>query len=313
MKRVLFLFGLAALFLAACGLGEAAQGSTASLSQNNSSNQQADINIDDIVCDLYPSRNLKQEEGHAVCQLIIRADAAKLGFEGGAPATLISSGVFSLPTDDNLFKETVPLQARGKGRMSTCPVAEIPESGLFYPCGLPVFVVTAEFEDSPLAGAGPVELTVMGAVMNFEKMVLENVWPEPGDEPYIIFMDKTYAWDSLEAFHSQLVWDETSWLSITDCQGFLLPDSPIASIIMIGELRDGQSVTVAGTAAANDLKHGTNRTEFSCQGESDAEIMIDEETSLTAIRAEASIVFQHFPADAVLTIFGRQGDTLISK
>lgn len=221
MKRV-FLLIVVALVLAGCGLSEAAEDTTASVGISNEKGGTEDTNViaDDVVvtvdsvkCDVHPLAN-SRNQASVTCLLTVDEDSLKLG--GDDPIDLYLGGTLKVLADDDYlkpFRDDGALTANGKGTFNMCEGDAPSKNGLFYPCGLPFMILTAQIDGLRV----PVEIVGAAATAGASEMVL----PTTSENVPAILVGM-------------------------QCEARMIPDSGIAQIIMIGELKDGREIVGGG-------------------------------------------------------------------
>lgn len=265
MKRVLLLMVMAALFLAGCGMSEAAQETTASLGTNKSGDVQ--ISVEQMSCDVFPVVNTSQ--ANVVCGLKI-AEGAENTSDADIGPIFIASGVLSQP---DKFDRPNPFKVMGTGTISdfTAP-GDV--------AGFITFIdMSAKFESNILA---EIDRRLAAYDLNPNDLSLKI----PTEDGYFTGIDETFAGQLPDAFADLGNIEGVHPFKATTCQGFLIPGSKTAGIIMIGELEDGQQVLVSGLAGANGLPEVKNTTSFACDGTGEGEISIDEKASVAVFQSK---------------------------
>ena len=266
MKRVLIIIVLAAVFATGCGLGEAAQNTTASVGTKNEST--FNVDFEQIICDVFPISNSRQAA--AVCQLTVMADAEKWS-GADEPMLIYGTGQLTLSDKSAAWDDATPFKIEGFGMMDTCPLEKGWENNIFYPCGLPLMNIEAEFTTQIMEGYTALGLTAFGTTRG---EITKNLLTDDGVLAYsgTSLLNK----EGMVTFENASLLEEEGigYLS-TACQGLLIPNSSLATIIMIGELKDGQRLLISGVADQSGLSKVANPTAFSCNGENETTIYTD--------------------------------------
>lgn len=212
MKQLLGIIFLA-LLLIGCGAETAVQDTAANLSARGGDT--IVVNVDNVWTDMRPLANTNR--ANAIFRLEIVEDAAKLGSD--EPIIIYGGGTVVINHEEQYFTLNEELlQARGRGRMTVCADDKPQENGLFYPCGLPIISLTAQIDG---VFAEPVEADIFGTAVS------ANAKEDPLEFPGMSVADR-------------------SELSEVSCMGRLIPNSNVAQIIMIGELKGGETVRGGG-------------------------------------------------------------------
>ena len=269
MKRVLILILFATFLLAGCGLNEAAENTTTSLSAGKSNNDRIDVNIDEIDCTVFPI--LQSSEANIVCQFNVIKDAMKWR-NTADDVVFVGSGLLRVTEEIDIFEDAKPFNVHGKGTMSTCPLEDVKANNIFYPCGLPLLEIDAEFEKSPLDG-NHFLLEVSGVILPDGTEMVRNLLSEEGSEFFANYYQSVVI-NHEEQYISSLLEEEGIWFNATACQGLLIPGSDMASIIMIGELKDGSQFLLPGLVGLSEQNDVRVNTLFTCDGNSEGNLLM---------------------------------------
>ncbi|KAA3663422.1 MAG: hypothetical protein DWQ04_10710 [Chloroflexi bacterium] len=234
MKRIIFLI-IGMLFLAACSaesvLDDGLSNAVSLGWDEGVAAVFAEANVNSVKCDVHPWMNVNQAQ--ATCRLDVgKEDALKLGADG--PVTLYLGGLLTVSDDKFTFDTDKPFTGEGKGQMRiAAPFGEGDETQILQNVNeLPIVSLTAQIDGLRV----PVEITGVASMAGAKEF---NV-PSSGE-------------NLISAFE------------VSNCEGQMIPNSSLASIIMIGELKDGQQVMGGGILDTNvTTEMGGNPDGFQC-------------------------------------------------
>lgn len=272
MKRFI-LFLIAGLFLIGCSLDTAVQDTTASIGGNGA--QMIEVTVDRVWTDMRPLSNTNR--ANVLFRIEIDGDAAKLGSD--SPIILYGGGTIVIPDEAFRFKDETRRTGEGKGQMTVCATDEPFRNGLFYPCGLPVMSLTAQI-DGLLADEATILLTGTAVSTNAKEEVLEF----PG-----------------------LKIADFSELNKIQCDGYIIPNSSYAQIIMIGEDEVGNERRGGGLIYLGEAFDGSGIAweSFQCSQESAVRLA---EASLDS--GEKTFLLEHILLER-LSLTLENGDTVV--
>lgn len=188
---------------------------------------------------------------------ISKAAAAEAGVDG--PLSVYGAGVLTVADEKFTFDNERQFSASGTGNLTGCLLGAPWTDEQAEVCGEPVLSLTAQIDGL----RAPAEIEGFGATQNAE--TLSNIW-----------------------------FNDQEGLTVTQCQGEMIPGTSMGSIIMIGELKDGTQI-VGGGLIETDLPVIDKSTpkQFRCAGAATAEKVTSppEDNSLLQFEIQMALGF----------------------
>ena len=253
MTRISLLFVILALFAVGCGLSEASENTTAFMSQDLSQDQKGttpdiEVAVESVKCDVHPFAD--SNEAGVTCQLEVVEDAL-LWVQSKEPFIIFASGTLKVTDSKFSFGATQSFGLTGSGSINTCALESEWEEGLFYPCGLPFWAFSPDLKS---------------VVVNSEAPSANLLSEVPFD---ITFTAMAYTQAPIK---DSLIIQGGLTFNLTACQGMLIPNSSVASIIMIGELKDSDSPVVVLGSFDSDMENPDVIGRFECDQYANQEV-----------------------------------------
>ena len=231
MKRI-FLLVVLVFLTVGCGLGEAAQDTTSSIGTNSQERGKETavsptitVNAENVKCDVHPFAG--SSEAGVTCQVEVIEDAF-IWAQSKEPFIIFATGRLKVNDGKFSFADAEPFSIAGSGTMNTCEVRVPWEKSLFSPCGLPYLTITmTNLSETAVTGNPPTGLI--------------------SEVPFDIAMTLSVMAATQETLNTVSLPQNDYWL-FEGCYKLLIPDSGLAGIIMIGELKSrDQPVGILGT------------------------------------------------------------------